>query len=196
MSTASAPLALPPAGHDRPRGVINAGAFLLGVANTMVLGGLFAVYLHLRHLADEWPPFEFDNYLGGTLFVTMALSAVTVEWFAWGVRTNNRRQALWAGAMTLGFGLAFLNLLWYALAQAGFGPADGTFGPIFFSLAVGAGITAAIGFVFVLAALLRTAGHQVRAGDDDVVRAAAWYWQFVVVSWIVAGAAIYIFQNK
>lgn len=196
MSTAAPTLALPPAGHDRPRRVVNTAAFLLGLANAMVFGGLFAAYLQMRHASAEWPPIEIDNYLGGTMAVTLGLSAVTVEWFAWGVRTGNRRQAMWAGVMTLGFGLAFLNLLWYALAQAGFGPADSTFGALFFTLSIAAGITAAIGFVFVLAALLRAAGHLARPGDDDVVRAAAWYWQFVVVSWVVAGAAIYIFQHK
>lgn len=189
-------LALPAAGHDRPRRVVNVGAFLLGIANTMVVGGLFAAYIQLRHKGEEWPAFEIDNYLGGTLLVTMLLSTVTVEWFASAARTGNRRQSLWGGLLTLGFAIAFFNLLWYALAQAGFGPADGAYGLIFFSLAVAAGLSAATGFLFLLAALLRVAGHLARVGDDDVARAAAWYWQFVVITWVVAAAAIYVFQHK
>lgn len=189
-------LALPPATQDRPRRVLNTGAFLAGLANVMVVGGLFAAYIQVRHVSAEWPPLKIDNYLGGTLVVTVLLSAITAEWFAWGVRTGNRRQTLVGGSMTLGFGLAFGNLVWYALAQANFGPGTSAYGTLFFAILLVSAVIAATGFAFVLVALVRFAGNQVTTSDTDGARAAAIYWHFVVLSWLLAALAVYVFQHK
>lgn len=194
MSTT--PLALPPATQARPTRVLNTGAFLAGIANVMVIAGLFASYIQVRHVSHKWPTYKIDNYLGGTLVATVLLSALTAEWFAWGVRTGNRRQALVGGSMTLGFGLAFGNLLWYALSQAGFGPGSSAYGTLFFAMLIVAGVIAAAGFVFVLLSLLRFAANQISVSDTDGARAAAIYWHFVVLSWLVAALAVYAFQHK
>jgi cytochrome c oxidase subunit I len=175
------------------------GAYLFGTAAIALFGGLLAAYIQLRHATPGGFPsgeLEVDNYLGGTMLVTVLLSALTAEWFAWGVRTGNRRQAMAAGGITLGFGLAWANLLWYALAQAGFGPATAPYGVLFFTILGLAAALVAVSVGFAAINLVRFAGNQVTTLDPDGVRAATLFWHLVGASWLVASLAIYVFQHK
>jgi cytochrome c oxidase subunit 3 len=191
-------LALPAGGRDRPSHVLNLGTLLLGGAGAMVFGALFAAYIQLRGVADRWPPqkVELDNYLGVTLLLTALLSAVTAEWAPFSIKRGNRRQAIWALTLTLGFGLAFLNMLWYLATQLGFGIADHAYATVVYAAVFATGAQVVIGLVYVLVALVRTGGHQVVAGDHELLRAAAWYWQWVGVSWLVVFTALYVLQHR
>ena len=191
-------LALPAAGRDRPVHVLNLGVLLLGGAAAMVFAGLLAAYMHLRGSAAEWPPdgVDLDNYLGVTLLLTALMSSVTVEWAPYAIKRGNRRQTLWGLTLTLGLGLAFLNLLWYLGTQLGFGVADHSFGTVVYAAVIAMGVHAAVGLGFIVIALARAAGHQVVPGDHQLVRAAAWYWQWVNVSWLVIFTGLYVFQNR
>lgn len=200
MSTAAETpqLALPSGDRERVRDVLNLGVFVLGAGVVMVFGALFASYFHLRAVADDWPPgrIQLDNYNGVTLFLTALLSSVTAEWAPYAIKRNNRRQALWAMGLTVAFGICFINLLWFVGNSLGFGPGDHAYGAVVTATLITAGVNAAIGVGFVLVALLRTSGHQVNPGDHELVRAASWYWEFVVLSWTIAFVALYLFQNK
>ena len=191
-------LALPAAGRDRPAHVLNLGVLLLGGAAAMVFAGLLAAYMHLRGSASEWPPdgVELDNYLGVTLLLTALMSSVTVEWAPYAIKRGNRRQTLWGLTLTLGLGLAFLNLLWYLGTQLGFGVADHAFGSVVYAAVIAMGVHVAVGLGFIVIAFARAAGHQVVTGDHQLVRAAAWYWQWVNVSWLVIFTGLYVFQNR
>lgn len=191
-------LALPAGGRDRPTHVLNLGTLLLGGAGAMVFGALVAAYLQLRGVADQWPPkdVELDNYLGVTLLLTALLSAVTAEWAPYAIKRGNRRQAIWGLTLTLGFGLAFLNLLWYLGTQLGFGVADHAYATVVYAAVLATGAQVVIGLIYLLVALVRTGGHQVVAGDHELVRSAAWYWQWVAVSWLVVFTALYLFQHR
>ena len=200
MSTATdAPqLALPAGDTDDDRDVLNLTTLLVGTAVLMVFGTLFAIYIHLRSVTDDWPPgrIALDNYIGVTLFITALLSSVTAEWAPFALKRDNRRQALWAMGLTIAFAISFINLLWFLGQRLGFGPGDHGYGAIVVATLVVSAINAALGAGFVLVALLRTGGHQVGPGRHELVRASSWYWQFVVISWTVAFVALYLFQNR
>lgn len=191
-------LALPAGGRDRPAHVLNLGTLLLGGASAMVFAGLIAAYMELRGVAATWPPEKvaLDNYLGTTLFLTALLSSFTVEWAPYAIKRGNQRQTLWALAISLGLGLAFLNLLWYVGSQLGFGIADSGYAVIVYAGIIAMGIQVVLGLGYLLIALVRTAGHQVVPGDHQLVRAAAWYWQWVNVSWLVLFTGFYILQHR
>ncbi|MEY2478650.1 MAG: cytochrome c oxidase subunit [Actinomycetota bacterium] len=191
-------LALPAGGQQRESHVLNLGTLLLGGAGAMVFGGLLAAYLQLRGVADRWPPEDvhLDNYLGVMLFLTAVLSAVTVEWAPYAIKRGNQRQTLWALTLTIGLGLAFLNLLWYTASQLGFGVADHAFGTLVYAAILAIGVQMVLGLGYVLVALVRTGGHQVVPGDHQLVRAAGWYWQWVNVCWLVAFTGFYVLQNR
>lgn len=191
-------LGLPPGGRGRPSNLLSLSTLLAGVAELMVIGGLVAAYLNVRGLALRWPPkgVDLDNYLGTTLTITVALSAITAEWAVYALRRGNRRQSLSALALTLALGAAFLNLLWYIGTQLGFGPADGSYALLVYALLIAVGIIAALGVAFLLVALARTLGDQVTPGDPAVTRAAAWHWHVVSVAWLLVFMALYLLQHR
>lgn len=191
-------LALPPAGRQRPRNLLNLTALLLVTGGTTLFGALIAAYVTLADQAAVWPPrgFHLDNYVGTMLSLTAIMSAITVEWASWSLKREDQAQAVWGLALTLGFGLAFLNLLWYLGRKVGFSPGSASTGPyavIFFAMIVAAAFVAVLGIVAVLMALLRTLGRQMTGARHEMVRAVAWYWDFVVVAWIAVFATMWLF---
>jgi cytochrome c oxidase subunit I+III len=191
-------LALPSGAPTDSPHKLTLGVLLTGCAAAAAFGGWLAAYLNVRALAATWPPrgVELDNYLGVMLFVTLLMSSATAEWAPYAIKRGNQRHTLWALGVTIGFGLAFVNLAWYAGSQFGFGPADHVFGTLAWAGLVTAVVNAGLGIGFLLVALARTAGHQVVPGRHQLVRAAAWYWQFVGLCWLVVFVGLYVFQHK
>jgi heme/copper-type cytochrome/quinol oxidase subunit 3 len=190
-------LALPAGGRTRPKNVMNVGVLLLCTGGLMLFGGLIASYAHIAHLNKPWPPqgVTVDNYVGTMLSVTALMSAVTMEWAVWSLKRDDRRQAIGGLGVSLGLALAFLNLLWYLGRTAGFGPGASPYAVVFFALIVAAGAVALIGVVGMLIVLGRTIGRQMVPARHEPVRAVAWYWDFVVVSWIAVYATVWLFTN-
>ena len=175
--------------RDGPNALVVA-AYVGGTALLVASLALLAAFYNLRDAADRWPArgVDFDEYLSVMLTVTLLMSAAILGWGAWAATHNNRRQALAAMAITVGLGLAFLNLAWYTGSHAGFGPSSHSFGGVVIaSLAVGSAAVV-IGIAALAVALIRT---QLRAEEPSVVGAAARFWFFVVAAWIVSPVALY-----
>ena len=108
-------LGLPPGDRDRPVHSLTVATLMAGIAELSLVGALVAAYLNVRGLLSPWPPkgVDLDNYLGTMLFITVLLSVVTAEWAVFALKRDNRRQAMNATGITIGLGVAFVNLLWY-----------------------------------------------------------------------------------
>lgn len=181
----SAPtLALPAAAGGRTRSPLGVASLLASAGGLMFFGALIGAYLHLREHTTAWPPehTDVDDYLGNMLMITMLLSSVTVEWAASAVRRGLQRQASAAFGITIGLGLAFVNLLWFAATQAEYGAATHPFGTVVTAMVVVLGLLVGVGVAFVALTLFRVLGAQVSAADPDQARAVGWYWQFTVVA--------------
>ncbi len=179
-----ATLALPSAEPDRPRNVLPMGVLLLASSGTMLFGTLIAVYLHLRRLTARWPPegVRLDLYLGNMLMLTMVLSAVSVAWASFALRRGDRRQTLAGLGITIGLGVAFLNLLSYTAGQVQFDAVTHRYGLVVTAMVGLIGIAVGIGVALVTLTLLRVAGRQLSAADRDQMRATACYWHFTVAA--------------
>jgi cytochrome c oxidase subunit III len=191
-------LALPAAGRPRHSHVLNLGVLLLGGAGAMVFAGLAAAYVQVRAVAGDWPPpdVEIDNYLGVTLLITALLSAATAEWAPYAIKRGNRRQALWGLLLTIGMGLSFLNLLSYLGSRLGYGVAEHAFGTVVIASLIAMAVQVVIGIGFNVVALARTGGHQAVTGDHQLVRSAAWYWQWVNVSWLIVFVFLFVLHQR
>jgi cytochrome c oxidase subunit III len=197
----TAPLALPPAGttgRTRPRNVVNVTMLLVVTGGLTLFAALIGAYAGLSRGAAHWPPkgVTIDNYVGSMLSITALMSAVTVEWACYAVKRDDPAQATWGLLLTAGFGLAFLDLLWFLGRKVNFGPGDPKVGPfavVFFALIVAAGFVTLVGVIAVLLALGRTLGRQMTAGNNEMLRVVAWYWDFVVVAWMATYATIWLF---
>ena len=190
-------LALPPAGRQRPRTLLNLTTLIVVAGGTALFGALIAAYVTIGDQAPAWPPggVRLDNYVGTMLSLTALMSAITVEWAWWSLKHEDQAQAIWGLSLTVGFGLAFLNLLWDLGRKVGFGPGSAKVGPyavLFYAMIVAAGFAALVGVVAVVMAQLRTFGRQMTGLRHEMVRAVAWYWDFVVVAWFAVWATLWL----
>jgi len=160
------------------------GVLLLAGSGTMFFATLVGVYLHLRQVTKPWPPegVKLDLYLGNLLIITMILSAVTVEWACYAMRRGERKQGSAALGVTLGLGVAFLNLLSYSADRVSFDAASHTYGLVVTAMVMLLGIAVGTGVAFVTLTLLRVSGRQLSATDSSQVRATACYWHFAVAA--------------
>ena len=157
---------------------------LLSASGTMFFGALVAAYLHLRTATERWPPegVRLDLYLGNLLVITMVLSAVTMQWSVVALRRDDRRQASAALGITIGLGVAFLNLLSYTADQAPFDATSHPYGLVVTALVMLLGIAVGVGVAFVTLTLLRVSGRQLSAAEPSQLRATACYWHFTVAA--------------
>jgi heme/copper-type cytochrome/quinol oxidase subunit 3 len=199
-SSSAAPLlALPSAerpGSEPARNLFSLGVLLASAGGIMGVGALVAAWVSVGHATKPWPPKGVtpNNYSGTMLVLTMLMSAFTVEWGVASVRKNQRWQAVGGFALSIGLGLAFLNLLWFFGRRLGFGPAATPYAVVLFTMLAVAGIGVAIGIVLLLGLTLRVLGQQVGPGIVEMARASAWFWQFLVLTWIVLYATVWLFS--
>jgi len=192
-------LALPPGGgRSQPRNLVNVGVLVAVCGSLSLFVALMAAYVTLGHAARTWPPngFQPDVYTGNMLAITAVMSAITVEWAWYSVKHGDPAQGTWGLLLTAGFGLSFVLLLWQLGSRVGFGPGDarmGAFAVVFFAMIVAAGALALSGIVAVLMAAARVLGRQMTPSSNEMLRAVAWYWDFVVVAWLAAYSALWLF---
>jgi cytochrome c oxidase subunit 3 len=186
--------ALPAAGGERPRNLIATGTAFVAAGGLTYFGALVGIYIHLRANSRPWPPqgVTFDNYIGNLLVITMLLGSITVQWAVSAVKLDLRRQATAALGLTIGMGVAFLNLLSYSAGRQSFGPADHAYGTIVTALAASVGIVVLLGIAFCLLTMFRVRGSQVTAAEPDQAWATAWFWHFATAATIAAWYAVVV----
>jgi heme/copper-type cytochrome/quinol oxidase subunit 3 len=194
-ATTTPVLALPSGERAKVKNLFAIGALLAGVGVLMAVGGLVAAWVNVGHFAKPWPPegVQIRNYDGTLLSITMLMSAVTVEWGLWAARRELRSQATAGFVITVGLGLAFVNLLWFFGRDLGFGPGESSFAVLLFAIIGLMGVAVFVGTFAVLAVTLRVLGRQVSGTEVEMARAVGWFWQFLVLSWIVAYATVWLF---
>ena len=175
----------------RPRNLATLGVLILALGGTMAFASLIAAYRALAHYGSLPPRgVHLDNYLGVMTTFTMVLSAPLAEWAWSAVRRDERRQAIAALGLTIGMGIAFIDLDWYLVSRLGFGVAT-PYGTVFYAMVILAGIIAGVGVVFLVGTLLRVIGGQLTAAEPEQVRVAAWYWDFAVLAWVLVALTLY-----
>jgi heme/copper-type cytochrome/quinol oxidase subunit 3 len=191
------PLALASGRSSRPRNLLNVATLVLVTGGTALFAALIAAYVGLTHYSKVPPPgVKIDDYVGNMLALTAIMSAITVEWAWYSIKRDDAAQATWGLLLTAGFGSSFILLLWQLGRRAGFGPGTAKVGPfavVYFAMLGGVGLIALFGLVGVLMALARTIGRQFNATNNQMLRATAWIWDFVVVCWIAVFATIWLF---
>lgn len=181
---ASPTLALPAAGGVKPRRVLTMAVLFVATAGGMAFAALLAAYLHTRRLAEPFPPpdAEIDQYWGNLMVLTMLMGSVTVEWACSALRREQRSEAVAGFAVTLGLGLAFLNLLSFASGHVEFDAVSHPYGAVVASMSMLLGLVVGLAVAFVSLTLFRVAGRQLLEPGADQPRATAWAWHFVTIA--------------
>ena len=194
----TAPLALPPAGRTRPRNLVNISLLMIVTGGLVMFAALIGAYVQLSEVASHWPPagVNLDEYVGNMLAITAVMSAITVEWSWYSVKRDDQAQATWGLSVTALLGASFLVLLWDSARRIGFGPGSakiGAFAIMYYALMVASGAVAVLGLAALLLALARTLGRQMTPTHNEMLRAVAWSWDFVVICWLAVWATVWVF---
>lgn len=189
-------LALPAAGVTTPRRVLTLAVLLVDIGLLMMFAGLVGAFVHVRHFGPGFPPpgVKIDRYLGNLIVITLMMGSFTTEWAAAAIRKGERRQATTGLGITLGLGLAVLNLISWGAGRAGFTAVSNPYGTLVTALVMTLGIVVGSAVAFVTATLFRVAGGQVSFAEPEQAGAAAWHWHFTVVASVVVWYTVVVLR--
>ena len=122
-------------------------------------------------------------------------SGATVTWAHWGVLRNRHGQLVAGLAATVLLGITFLGFQAYEYSHAyrelGLTLGAGVYGATFFMLTGFHGLHVTIGAITLTAVLVRAIRGDFTADEHFGFEAAAWYWHFVDVVWLMLFVFVY-----
>jgi len=142
-----------------------------------------------------WPPVgiqPLSAYSVPLLNTVILLSrGVSVTWAHHSIVENYYLKAILRLGITVGLGVYFIFIQWVEYREAPFSIADGCYGRIFFIGTGFHGIHVIIGTRFLFYVLLLLGDVKLAFNHHFSFEAAAWYWHFVDVVWLVLFISIY-----
>ena len=146
-----------------------------------------------------WPPLNIIpfNPFQIPLLNTIILisSGITVTWAHHGLIENNYSQTTQGLFITIILGIYFTILQAYEYIEAPFTIADRIYGSTFFMATGFHGLHVIIGTLFLLTCFIRLLTNHFSNNHHFGFEAAAWYWHFVDVVWLLLYLSIYWWGN-
>nr|AFA46045.1 cytochrome c oxidase subunit III [Cercopithecus mitis heymansi] len=176
------------------------GMALFIISEIFFFTGFFWAFYHSSlaptpHLGGHWPPTGIVplNPLEVPLLNTSVLlaSGVTITWAHHSLMNNNRKQMTQALLITILLGIYFTTLQISEYFEAPFTISDGIYGSTFFIATGFHGLHVIIGSTFLLVCLIRQLLYHFTSSHHFGFEAAAWYWHFVDVVWLLLYISIY-----
>ncbi|MDC7691686.1 cytochrome c oxidase subunit 3 [Vogesella indigofera] len=122
-------------------------------------------------------------------------SGATLTWAHWGLLSGLRRRLVFGLGLTVVLGALFLGLQIYEYAHAmnelGLSLASGAYGMTFFMLTGFHGLHVLLGAIMLAVVWLRVLRGHFNAEHHFAFEAAAWYWHFVDVVWLILFVFVY-----
>jgi cytochrome c oxidase subunit 3 len=122
-------------------------------------------------------------------------SGATVTWAHWGLLKDNRGQLKLGLLLTVLLGLTFLSLqafeYFHAYTEMNLRLDSGIYGSTFFMLTGFHGLHVTIGAIMLSVMLGRAMAGHFRPDSHFAFEAAAWYWHFVDVVWLMLFVVVY-----
>ncbi len=126
----------------------------------------------------------------------LLLSGVTVTWAHHAIVKHDRKNFIIGLAMTVALGIAFLccQVIEYREAFHEFNLTlhSGVYGSLFFMLTGFHGLHVTLGTLMLLVVLIRAMRGHFKGESHFAFEAAAWYWHFVDVVWLILFVFIYV----
>lgn len=176
------------------------GILLFIVSEAFFFLSFFWAYFHASlapnvELGGLWPPvgIQVFNAFGVPLLNTIVLvsSGVRVTWAHHALMAGAFLETAWGLGVTVVLGVYFTILQGLEYYEASFRFADGIYGSTFFIATGFHGLHVIIGTLFLLVCLGRHLGGEFRRNHHFGFEAAAWYWHFVDVVWLLLYLALY-----
>ena len=179
------------AGRPLPAPVLGMALFIS--SEVMFFGGLFGAYFTLRARADAWPPSgtpELELWLPSILTAVLLTSSFAVH-RAERALARGEPAARWLG-LTIALGLAFLAGQAFEYSQLDLGIDTNAFGTLFFTITGAHGLHVALGVAALAIALAKLRRGHLSAERGGALEAAAYYWHFVDVVWLLVFSTLYL----
>jgi heme/copper-type cytochrome/quinol oxidase subunit 3 len=175
-------------------GALPLAAVLGGAAQVALMAGLLGAYLAFRHVTSPWPPegVVIDGYVGNIISVTALMQSCTVQWAVRSARIDDQRDLNIALLLAIAFGAALANGVWYAMSNAGFGVADGTYGVVYYAIHGTMLASLLVGIGVLVVTLARSMGGHFGPERRESVLAAAIHWHAQVVTWLLVWAVVWV----
>ena len=151
----------------------------------------------------EWPPkgtVPFDPWHLPLLNTLILLtSGTTVTWAHHALLENDRQGLKWGLILTVLLGAIFSVVQGYEYAHAAFAfdrlNGGNIYGSTFYMATGFHGFHVLVGTIFLAVCLFRALAGQMSPQKHFGFEAAAWYWHFVDVVWLVLFASIYVWGS-
>ena len=189
---------LPPAPPvQRPR-VLVVGSAFAAAASFMVFIGLLGIYLTARSdvisSGSVWLPEGSIIPLQqpNTIFMTLLMSVVTMQWAVSAIAKNDRVNAYLALGLTLMLGIAAIVMTTYLWTLMKLDVASGVQGVLIYTITGAHIVMLVLAMLFVALMALRALGGQFTARQHDGITAAAVYWHAMVAVFALIWISIYV----
>ena len=190
--------ALPPAPPvQRPR-VLVVGSAFASAAAVMVFIGLFGIYLAERantlSAGDSWLPKGLSIPLQQptTIFFTLAMSIVTMQWAVSSVAHNDRINSYLALGITMVFGFASIVMTTYLWSLMGADVSANLQSVLIYTITGAHVLMVVIALVFLALMAFRALAGGFNARQHDGITAAAIFWYATVAVYALIWITIYV----
>ena len=190
--------ALPPAPPvQRPR-VLVVGSAFASAAAVMVFIGLIGIYLAERantlSAGDSWLPKGLSIPLQQptTIFFTLAMSIVTMQWAVSAVAHNDRINSYLALGITMVFGFASIVMTTYLWSLMGADVSANLQSVLIYTITGAHVLMVVIALVFLALMAFRALAGGFNARQHDGITAAAIFWYATVAVYALIWITIYV----
>jgi heme/copper-type cytochrome/quinol oxidase subunit 3 len=197
VTTVVLPELAPPPKPARPR-VLMTATVVASAAVVMAFAAMLAFYLHTRAaaLADTgtWLPEGVEMPLtpGNMAMITLAMSAVIMQWAVYAIGNDDRRSTYIALGLTVLLGAAYINEIAFYYTQMGDLTVGTPVGLLIFGISGAHLVLAGVAMLFVGLMAFRTLGGQYSARDREGIAAAALFWYVMVAAYAAIWYVIFI----
>lgn len=165
------------------------GLWLFFLSDSFMFGGLIISRFYL--LGNE--KLELNQFLGLIVTSVLLVSSFFMNRAEVMISKGNQKGFLRSLILTIGLGTIFLvGVIGFEWAEASFGPADGAQGAVFYMLTGMHAFHVFTGIVFLLIVLRNGLRKRFSPEKHYMVEAAANYWHFVDVVWIIVYPVLYL----
>ncbi len=188
-------LALPAAAAPAPRRQVFVATALAGVAGTMLIGGMLAIWVLLRErvvsAGERFP----DSYIipevpSNVMLITVWSLCLFAQWAVYAARRSDRAHTALALGVVFLMGLAYVNAQAFVYVDMGVVLADSAYGALFYAVTGTMATLVIAGLVYTVVASFRSLGGRDR--EVELISAHAMYWYFIAAAYSAVWFVVYV----